>query len=44
MKGGISDVGDRALVKKVAFDGKYKRLADRWEDEPYLVVTILNLT
>lgn len=38
VKGATIDVGDRVLVKKVAFDGKHK-IADRWEDEPYLVIT-----
>ena len=30
-------VGDRVLVKKVAFDGRHK-LADKWEEEIYKVV------
>lgn len=38
MKGATIDVGARVLGKKVAFDGKHK-IADRWEDEPYLVIT-----
>lgn len=38
VKGATIDVGDRVLVKKVAFDGKHK-IADRWEDEPYFVIT-----
>lgn len=38
VKGATIDVGDIVLVKKVAFDGKHK-IADRWEDEPYLVIT-----
>lgn len=29
--------GDRVLVKRVAFDGKHK-LADKWEDDVYLVL------
>lgn len=37
-KGVSIDVGDRVLVKKVAFNGKHN-IADRWEDEPYLVIT-----
>lgn len=38
VKGATIDVGDRVLVKKVAFDGKHK-IADRREDERYLVIT-----
>lgn len=38
VKGSTIDVGDRVLVKKVTFDGRHK-IADRWEDEPYLVIT-----
>ncbi|XP_062578027.1 adenylate cyclase, terminal-differentiation specific-like [Saccostrea cucullata] len=30
-------LGDRVLVKIVAFDGKHK-IADKWEEEPYLVI------
>jgi hypothetical protein len=30
--------GDRVLVKVVSFDGKHK-LADRWEQDPYIVVS-----
>jgi hypothetical protein len=30
-------VGDRVLVKVVAFDGKHK-IADRWEDHPYIIM------
>ena len=30
-------VGDRVLVKVVAFDGKHK-IADRWEDNPYIII------
>ena len=36
-RGGTVQVGDRVLVKVVAFDGKHK-IADRWEQEPYVVV------
>ena len=31
------EVGDRVLVKIVAFDGKHK-LSDRWEPDPYIIV------
>ena len=37
VRGGTVKVGDRVLVKIVAFDGKHK-LADRWEQEPYTVI------
>ena len=37
VRGGTVTVGDRVLVKTVAFDGKHK-LADRWEQEPYTVI------
>jgi hypothetical protein len=30
-------VGDRVLVRVVAYDGKHK-IADKWEDHPYLVI------
>ena len=30
-------VGDRVLVKVVAFDGKHK-IANRWEDNPYIII------
>lgn len=30
-------IGDRVLVKIVAFEGKHK-LADRWEQDPYIVI------
>ena len=36
-RGGKVDPGDKVLVKKVAFDGKHK-LADRWEDDVYIVL------
>ena len=29
-------VGDRVLVRKVGFQGKHK-LADKWEQQPYIV-------
>ncbi|XP_061189017.1 adenylate cyclase, terminal-differentiation specific-like [Saccostrea echinata] len=35
-------IGDRVLVKIVAFDGKHK-IADKWEEEPYLVIDQPNL-
>lgn len=38
VKGATIDVGDRVLVKKVAFDGRHK-ISDRWEGEPHLVIT-----
>lgn len=37
VRGAFLTVGDRALVKIVAFAGKHK-LADKWEEHPYLVV------
>ena len=37
VRGGVIKVGDRVLVKVVAFDGKHK-LADRWEHDPYTVI------
>ena len=30
-------VGDRVLVKVVAFDGKHK-IANHWEDNPYIII------
>ena len=36
-KGAVIQTGDRVLVKVVAFDGKHK-LADKWEEEPYVVL------
>ena len=33
--------GDKVLVKVVAFDGKHK-IADRWEEEPYVIIRQLN--
>jgi len=32
----ILDVGDRVIVKQLAFQGKHK-IADRWEDVPYVI-------
>ncbi|XP_071112959.1 uncharacterized protein [Haliotis cracherodii] len=34
----VLDVGDRVLVKVVAFDGRHK-LADKWEDDIYIVTS-----
>ena len=36
VRGAILQPGDRVLVKVVAFEGKHK-LADKWEDEPYII-------
>ena len=33
----IIDTGDRVLVKVVAFEGKHT-IADKWEQEPYIVL------
>jgi hypothetical protein len=38
VRGAILSTGDRVLVKIVAFDGKHK-IADKWEDEPYRIVS-----
>ena len=35
-RGAKVEEGDRVLVKIVAFDGKHK-IADRWEEDPYIV-------
>lgn len=37
-KGVTLSTGDRVLVKVVAYDGKHK-IADRWEDHPYVVIS-----
>lgn len=37
IRGGTVKIGDRVLVKIVAFEGKHK-LADRWEPDPYIVI------
>ena len=37
-RGVVLEVGDRVLVKVVAFDGRHK-LADKWEEDPYLVIS-----
>ncbi|XP_067655385.1 uncharacterized protein [Haliotis asinina] len=36
-RGATVQTGDRVLVKTLAFDGKHK-LADRWEEDPYVVL------
>ena len=33
--------GDKVLVKVVAFEGKHK-IADRWEEEPYVILRQMN--
>ncbi|VDI15681.1 Hypothetical predicted protein [Mytilus galloprovincialis] len=38
VKGAVLKPGDRVLVKTLAFDGKHK-LADRWEDDPYRIIS-----
>ena len=38
VRGGTVQVGDRVLVKVVSFEGKHK-LADRWEHDPYVVLS-----
>ena len=37
VRGAAVQKGDRVLVKIVAYDGKHK-IADRWEDVPYVVI------
>ena len=37
-RGAVLEVGDRVLVKVVVFDGRHK-LADKWEDEPYVIIS-----
>lgn len=37
-RGAVIQEGDRVLVKRVAWDGKHK-IANRWEDEVYIVLT-----
>ena len=36
-RGAVLEVGDRVLVKVVAFNGRHK-LADKWEEEPYVII------
>jgi hypothetical protein len=38
IRGAVIKPGERVLVKVVSFDGKLK-LADRWEQDPYIVVS-----
>jgi hypothetical protein len=38
VRGAILQPGDRVLVKIVAFDAKHK-IADKWEEEPYGIVS-----
>lgn len=38
IRGNNIKVGDRVLVKIVAFDGKHK-LSNRWEEDPYVVLS-----
>ncbi|XP_069129186.1 uncharacterized protein [Argopecten irradians] len=37
-RGAVIQEGDRVMVKRVAWDGKHK-IANRWEDEVYIVLT-----
>ncbi|KAK3101184.1 hypothetical protein FSP39_001606 [Pinctada imbricata] len=37
-RGAVLEVGDKVLVKVVAFDGRHK-LADKWEEEPYVIIS-----
>ncbi|XP_060073436.1 uncharacterized protein LOC132553223 [Ylistrum balloti] len=37
VRGAVLAIGDRVLVKVVAFDGKHK-LSDKWEEHPYVVM------
>ena len=41
VKGGTVKEGDRVLVKVVAFEGKHK-LADRWDHDPYVLISQKN--
>lgn len=38
VRGAVLTVGDRVLVRIVAFDGKHK-ISDKWETDPYLVMS-----
>ena len=42
VRGSSLRVGDRVLVKAVAFEGKHK-LANRWQEPPYIVVAQPNI-
>lgn len=42
VRGATLDIGDRVLVKVLAFDGRHK-IADRWEDSAYVVISQPNL-
>jgi len=37
VRGAVPHVGDRVLVKIVAFDGKHK-LSNKWEEDPYVIL------
>jgi len=37
VRGAVLDVGDRLLVRILAFDGKHK-ISDHWENSPYIVL------
>lgn len=38
VRGNNIEVGDRVLVKILAFDGKHK-LSNRWEEDPYIILS-----
>lgn len=38
VRGANISIGDKVLVRILAFDGKHK-LSDKWEEEPYTVIT-----
>ncbi|XP_067662575.1 uncharacterized protein [Haliotis asinina] len=42
VRGGTIEVGDRVLVKVLAFDGRHK-LADRWEEDVHIVLEQPNM-
>ena len=42
VRGAVIQPGERVLVKILAHEGKHK-LSDRWEDEPYIVLSQPNL-